>query len=84
MHQASSYLAGNEKVHQMTVAANYDLRVLMETFEGESAFQDYTNFYLHTEANDYSFNYISSTGNAGVSDIFFSEKLRIFFVKFEK
>lgn len=57
-------------MHLLTQAKNYELRVDMEDFEGQSAFAQYSSFSVSPEAEGYKLNLGSFTkGAAGGTQI---------------
>ncbi|XP_035685156.1 uncharacterized protein LOC118421761 [Branchiostoma floridae] len=58
---------GNDKLHQLTSQAQYELRVDLEDFEGNSAYAQYQVFTVGSEAARYMLTIGNYTGTAGNS-----------------
>ncbi|XP_033106173.1 microfibril-associated glycoprotein 4-like [Anneissia japonica] len=63
----SEHWLGNEKIHRLSSAGNYELRVDMSSFEGESKYAHYDNFRLADEQNNYKLVIGNYSGDAGDS-----------------
>lgn len=59
-----SFWLGNELLHKLTHTRPYTMSIYMETFDAESAQQDYINFQLKSEAFEYAAVYTSNNGTA--------------------
>ncbi|XP_035685155.1 ryncolin-1-like [Branchiostoma floridae] len=58
---------GNDKLHQLTSQAQYELRVDLEDFEGNSAYTQYQVFTVGSEAERYMLTFGGYNGTAGDS-----------------
>ncbi|XP_033120920.1 ficolin-2-like, partial [Anneissia japonica] len=63
----SEHWLGNEKIHRLSSAGNYELRVDMSSFEGESKYARYDNFRLADEQNNFRLILGTYSGDAGDS-----------------
>ncbi|XP_033111072.1 ficolin-2-like, partial [Anneissia japonica] len=63
----SEHWLGNEKIHRLSSAGNYELRVDMSSFEGESKYAHYDNFRLADEQNNFRLILGTYSGDAGDS-----------------
>ncbi|XP_078336947.1 fibrinogen-like protein A [Crassostrea virginica] len=61
----SEYWIGNEILHKLTSARNYELRVDMQRFNGEKAYALYSNFSVGDENSKYQLTVQGYSGNAG-------------------
>ena len=58
---------GNENIHQITSRMNYELRVELEEFSGETAHAQYTSFLVKSACDGYELFVTGYSGNAGES-----------------
>ena len=58
---------GNENIHQITSRMNYELRVELEDFSGETAHAQYTSFHVKSACDGYELFVAGHSGNAGDS-----------------
>ncbi|XP_071963850.1 fibrinogen-like protein A [Antedon mediterranea] len=63
----SEHWLGNDNIHRLTSDGQFELRVDMSTFEGESAYANYGNFRIGDEESNYKLICGNYSGNAGDS-----------------
>ena len=56
---------GNDYIHQLTRSREYELRVDLEDFDGNTAYAKYSTFSIGDEMNKYKLNLGSYSGDAG-------------------
>jgi len=64
---AKSFWLGNENIFMLTNTEDYELRIEVEDFEGESRYAHYRNFKMHGEKDNYKLEIGGYDGNAGDS-----------------
>lgn len=85
MNSNTNLNTGNEMIHNLTNSRKYTLRVYIESFQKESASQDYTQFSLKSEGFNYALSFSGSNGTAALSffnnsTFYFLEYIAMYFV----
>ncbi|XP_029639119.1 fibrinogen-like protein 1 [Octopus sinensis] len=59
------YYFGNENIHKMTRNGNYTLRIELSDWENDTAYAQYTSFYIDSEKDEYKLHVSGYNGTAG-------------------
>jgi angiopoietin 2 len=58
-------IVGNDIIHTLTKQQNQELRVQLEAFDGNTAYAQYSTFYIEDVNNKYRLHVSGYTGTAG-------------------
>ncbi|XP_077989407.1 fibroleukin-like [Glandiceps talaboti] len=72
---SGEFWLGNDKIHQLSTSSRYELRIDMESFDGDKAYAKYDSFYIEDESNKYKLHIGNYSGNAGDSLTYHNEML---------
>ena len=50
---SGEFWLGNDNIHSLTTSGNQELRIDLETFDGETRFAEYSGFSIDDESNNY-------------------------------
>ncbi|VDI74383.1 Hypothetical predicted protein, partial [Mytilus galloprovincialis] len=63
----TEFWLGNDKLHKLTSKGQYELRVNLEDFNGDTAYAKYSNFYIGDKSTNYKLTVNGYSGTAGDS-----------------